>query len=132
MQIQRVLCDQNGVNETLGGSGFNRHANNNGLTCIQEDESDELDNVVHVVSGIRANGDNSGAKSSNGDKGVASRVLPLLNFELVIGAPSNSYSSPVEKMARRTRSCANSIMLDSSVDFHGHNIALKHAQCCKP
>jgi hypothetical protein len=38
-------------------------------------------------------------------------------------APSDCYTSPVEKMARRTRSRANAMMLDSSVDAHGRKKA---------
>ncbi len=40
---------RNGVDVNLGGSGSKRRANNNGLTCIQEEEPKEIDNVVHVV-----------------------------------------------------------------------------------
>jgi hypothetical protein len=104
---------RNGVNMNLGGSGSTRRANNNGLTCIQEEEIEEIDNFVHVVRGIGAKG--KGAESSVGDR-VARVPLPL-NWPLC--APSNCYPSPVEKMARRTRSQANSMMLDSSVDVHG-------------
>jgi hypothetical protein len=48
---------RNGVDVNLGGSGSKRRANNNGLTCIQEKEPEEIDNVVHVVRGIRAKGE---------------------------------------------------------------------------
>jgi hypothetical protein len=40
---------RNGVDVNLGGSGSKRCANNNGLTCIQEEEPEEIDDVFHVV-----------------------------------------------------------------------------------
>jgi hypothetical protein len=88
---------RNGVDVNLGGSGSERRANNNGLTCIQEEEPEDIDDVVHVVRGIGAKG--KGADSSVGDR-VARVPLPL-NWPLC--APSKCYPSPVKKMARRTR-----------------------------
>ena len=88
---------RNGVDVNLGGSGSKRHANNNSLTCFQEEEPEEVDDVVHVVEGIGAKG--KGADSSVGDR-VARVPLPL-NWPLC--APSKCYPSPVKKMARRTR-----------------------------
>ena len=89
---------RNGVDVNLGGSGSESRAINNGLTCIQE-EPDDSDDVIQVV-GI--------AKGSARDSGVVK-----------IPAPSGCYPSPVEKMAKRTRSRANAMMLDSTVDAHG-------------
>ncbi len=86
---------------------------NNRLTCIQE-EPEDPDNVVQVV-GV--------AKGSARDSGVAKMPMPL-NWPFC--APSDYYPSPVEKMVRRTRSRANAMMLDSSVDVHRRR---KHALC---
>jgi hypothetical protein len=101
---------RNGVDVNLGGSGSERRANNNGLTCIQE-EPDDSDDVIQVV-GV--------AKGSARDSGVVKIPAPL-NWPF--SAPSGCYPSPVEKMARRTRSRANAMMLDSSVDAHGRKKA---------
>ena len=109
---------RNGVDVNLGGSGSKRCANNNGLTCIQEEEPEEIDDVVHVVGVSGAKG--KGASSNHVGDRVARTPLPL-NWPLCV--PSNCYPSPVEKMARRTRSRANSMMLDSSVDVHGRKKA---------
>ena len=107
---------RNGVDVNLGGSGSERRAINNGLSCIQEEEPEEIDDdVVHVVSG-GAKG--KGAATSVGDR--TARVPLPLNWPLC--APSH-YPSPVEKMVRRTRSRANSMMLDSSIDVHGRKKA---------
>jgi hypothetical protein len=76
---------RNGVDVNLGGSGSERRANNNGLTCVQE------------YSGAKG----KGASSNHVGDRVAMTPLPL-NWPLC--APSNCYPSPVEKMARRTRS----------------------------
>jgi|LakMenE18May11ns_1017448.scaffolds.fasta_scaffold9928194_2 hypothetical protein len=97
---------RNGVDVNLGGSGSERRANNNGLTCVQE------------YSGAKG----KGASSNHVGDRVAMTPLPL-NWPLC--APSNCYPSPVEKMARRTRSRANSMMLDSSVDVHERKKACK-------
>jgi len=64
----------NGVAVNLGGSGSERRTNNNGLTCIQEEEPEEIDDVVHVARGIGARG--KGTDSSVGDR-VARVPLPL-------------------------------------------------------
>ena len=101
---------RNGVDVNLCGSGSERRANNNGLTCIQE-EPDDSDDVIQVV-GV--------AKGSARDSGVVKIPAPL-NWPF--SAPSGCYPSPVEKMARRTRSRANAMMLDSSVDAHGRKKA---------
>ena len=103
----------------LGGSGSERRAINNGLNYIQDEEPEEIDNdVVHVVSGAGTGAKGKGAATSVGDR--TARVPLPLNWPFC--APSN-YPSPVEKMVRRTRSRANSMMLDSSVDVHGRKKA---------
>ena len=79
---------------------------NNRLTCIQE-EPEDPDNVVQVVGVAKG--------SASRDSGIAKVPMPL-NWPFC--APSGCYPSPVEKMARRTRSRANAMMLDSSVDAH--------------
>ena len=91
----------NGVAVNLGGSGSERHTNNNGLTCIQEEDPEEIDNVVHVVRVSGAKG--KGAVSSVGER--VARTPLSLNWLLCV--PSNCYPYPVEKMARRIRSQAN-------------------------
>ena len=90
---------RNGVDVNLGGSGSKRCANNNGLTCIQEEEPEEIDDVVHVVRVSGAKG--KGASSNHVGDRVARTPLPL-NWQLCV--PSNCYPSPVKKMASRTRS----------------------------
>ena len=97
---------RNGVDVNLGGSGSESRAINNGLTCIKE-EPDDSDDVIQVV-GV--------AKGSARDSGVAKVPMPL-NWPFC--APTDCYPSPVEKMASRTRSRANAMMLDRSVDAHG-------------
>jgi hypothetical protein len=112
---------RNGVDVNLGGSGSERRANNNGLTCIQEEEPEEIDDVVHVVS-VSSGAKGKGASSNHVGDRVAMTLLPL---NWLLCAPSNCYPSPVEKMARKTRSRANSMMLDSSVDVHERKKACK-------
>ena len=58
--------------------------------------------------------------SASRDSGIAKVPMPL-NWPFC--APSGCYPSPVEKMAKRTRSRANAMMLDSSVDAHGRKKA---------
>jgi len=82
---------RNRVDVNLGGSGSESRAINNGLTCIQE-EPDDSEDVIQVV-GV--------SKVSARDSGVVRMPMPL-NWPF--SAPSNCYPSPVEKMARRTRS----------------------------
>jgi hypothetical protein len=66
----------------------------------------------------------SGAKVKGASRNVGDRVARTpLSLNWLLCTPSNCYPSPVEKMARRTRSRANSMMLDSSVDVHGHKKA---------
>jgi hypothetical protein len=89
---------RNGVDVNLGGSGSKRHANNNSLTCFQEEEPEEVDDVVHVVRVSGAKG--KGASRNVGDR-VARTPLPL-NWPLCV--PSNCYPSPVKKIDRRMRS----------------------------
>ncbi len=69
-----MCIHRNGVDMNLGGSGSEKRANNNGLTCIQEEEPEEIDDVVHVARGIGARG--KGTDSSVGDR-VARVPLPL-------------------------------------------------------
>jgi hypothetical protein len=69
----------NGVDVSLGGSGSERCANNNGLTCIQEEEPEEIDDVDHVVRGIRAKG--KGADSSVGDSITEPENVGIKLFE---------------------------------------------------
>ena len=78
---------RNGVDVTLGGSGSKRRANNNGLTCIQEEEPEKIEYVVHVVRGIGAKG--KGANSSVGD--IVGRVPLPLNWPLCVGTLENGY-----------------------------------------
>ena len=111
---------RNGVDVNLGGSGSERRAINNGLSFIQEEEPEKIDddNVVHVVSGAGTGAKGKGEATSVGD--IAARVPLPLNWPFC--APSN-YPSPVEKMVKRTMSRANSMMLDSSVHVHGQKKA---------
>ncbi len=111
---------RNGVDVNLGGSGSERRAIKNGLSFIQEEEPEKIDdnNVVHVVSGAGTGAKGKGEATSVRD--IAARVPLPLNGPFC--APSN-YPSPVEKIVRRTMSRANSMMLDSSVDVHGQKKA---------
>ena len=104
---------RNGADVNLGGSGSKSRAIINGLTCIQE-VPDDSDDAIQVV-GI--------AKGSARDSGIVKMPMPL-NWPF--SAPSDCYPYPVEMMARRTRSRANAMMLDSSINAHG---CKKHALC---
>ena len=97
---------RHGVDVNFCGRGSKRRANNNGLTCIRG-EPEDADDAVQVISV---------AKGSARDSGVVKVPMPL---NWLFCAPSNCYPSPVEKMARKTRSRANAMMLDSPVNAHG-------------
>ncbi len=90
---------QNGVDVNLGSCGATMRTYNNGLTCIQK-EPEENGDVVQVVSIAKGSAQESVAKLHAGDN-VAKAPLP---FNWPLCAPSNCYSSAVEKMARRIRS----------------------------
>ena len=105
---------RNGVDVNLGGSGSESRAINNGLTCIQE-EPNNSDDVIQVVGVV--------AKGSARDSGVVKMPMPL---NWLFSAPSDCYPSPVEKMARRTRSTANARCVTALLMRMD---ARKHAQC---
>jgi hypothetical protein len=87
------------------------------LTCIQE-EPDDSDDVIQVV-GV--------AKGSARDSGVVKMPMPL-NWQF--SAPSDCYPSPVEKMARRTRSTANARCLTAlSMRMDARKYHCAHCAC---
>jgi hypothetical protein len=99
-----IWIRQNGIDVNLGGSGDQRRSINNRLTSIIElqEESDDVISI-EAISGAK------GVECSASWKSVARMPLPP-NFLF------STFSSPVEKMIRRTRSRANKMMLDDKID----------------
>jgi hypothetical protein len=82
----------NVIDINLGGSGDQRHSINNRLTFIDEIQESLDNDSIDAVCGAKGMGG-----SCRWDSSVARMPLPL-NF------PFSAFSSPVEKMIRRTRS----------------------------
>jgi hypothetical protein len=94
---------QSGIDINLGGSGDQRHSINNRLSFNEIQELSDND-TIEVVCGAKGVG-----ISGRWDSSVARMSLPL-NF------PVSTFSSPVEKMIKRTRSQANEMMLNNTID----------------
>ena len=95
---------RDGTDVNLGGSGDQRRSSNNRLTSIVELQEESDDDIsIKAVSGAK------GVECSARRESVARMPLPP-NF------PFSTFSSPVEKMIRRTRSRANKMMLDNKIN----------------